>query len=172
AGMATEEFARAFDENAGQAISAFIAGLGDIEASGQSVQPILEELGMTDQRIGDALRRASSASEIFTTAMEAGNQAYRENNALTNEAALRYETVAAKLAIARNEITDAAISFGDVLMPAIAAGAESLADFAGWLSDLPAPMQEFVVKAGAAAAGVTLLSGGFLLAMPRIVATQ
>lgn len=172
AGMTADEFSAAWGSDPGSAISAFVSGLGDMDAAGESLQPILEELGMTDIRVGDALRRSASASDTFTTAMETGNAAYAENIALTEEAELRYETVGAKLAIARNQVNEAAISFGDVLMPAIAGGAGALADFAGWLAELPDPVQRLTVISGSAAAGISLLGGGFLLMLPRILETK
>lgn len=171
AGMTTEEFARAWEENAGGAIAAFVGGLGDLESSGQSIQPILEDLGMTDVRVGDALRRASSAADLFTGAMDMGNEAYAENIALTKEAEQRYGTVESQLAMMRNSITDAAISFGEVLLPAIAGVAGAVADFADWMADLPGPVKAGITVVGTLGSTVALAAGGFMLIVPRVVET-
>lgn len=170
-GMSAEEFSTAWRDNAGEAIAAFIGGLGEMEASGQSVQPVLDELGMTDIRVGDALRRASGASEIFTEAMRTGNDAYRENTALAAEAEQRYATTASQLSVLKNNVDAAAISLGEVFLPVINTLADGGADFASWLSDLPGPLQAIAGWGAAAAGGMSLLVGGTLLALPRLVET-
>lgn len=169
AGMTADQFSAAWRDNAGTAIAAFVAGLGDMEASGQSIQPILEDLGMTDIRVGDALRRASGAADIFTGAMDKGNEAYAANVALSNEAAQRYATVQSRLDAAKNSVVDAGISLGEVFLPAIGAAADGVAGFAGWLADLPGPMQALAAGAGSAAASIGLIGGGFALALPRLI---
>ena len=171
AGMSAEEFSTAWRDNAGSAIAAFVAGLGEMEASGQTIQPILEDLGMTDIRVGDALRRASAAADLFTGAMDTGNQAYAENIALSNEAAQRYETTASQLGVLRNTVIDAGISLGEVFLPAINALADSGQGLAAFLADLPPSLQKIAAWSGAAAGGVSLLAGGMLLLAPRALET-
>lgn len=171
AGMTADQFREAWASDSGGAVTAFVEGLGRIQESGESLEPILSELGMTDIRIGDALRRSASASDIFSEAIARGNEEYELNNALTAEAAQRYETTAAKLAVFRNNVRDAAISLGEQFLPALEAIAGIGSDVASWLSDLPDPMQKIAAYGGAAAAGVSLMAGGFLLLAPRMVET-
>lgn len=171
AGMTADQFREAWASDSGGAVTAFVEGLGRIQESGESLEPILSELGMTDIRIGDALRRSASASDIFSEAMARGNEEYALNNALTEEAAQRYETTAAKLAVFRNNVRDAAISLGEQFLPALEAIAGLGSDVASWLSDLPDPLQKIAAYGGAAAAGVSLMAGGFLLMAPRAVET-
>src|SRR5699024_6747332 len=149
----------------------FIGGLGEIESSGESIQPILEDLGMTDIRIGDALRRASSAAGIFTDAMVLGNEEYAKNTALSDEAAKRYETVASQLAIMRNKIVDAAVGFGDVFLPALSGATDVIGGVADVLSDLPDPIKATVGALGGVAGVASLAAGGFLLLLPRAIET-
>ncbi len=120
AGVSAAEFRRAFKDDAGGAIISFIQGLGDMESRGESTTAVLDELGFSDLRVADALRRAAADSDGFTAALQLGNQAFADNTALAQEAATRYDTTAAKIAITRNNIEDAAISFGDVFLPAVA----------------------------------------------------
>lgn len=171
AGMTASQFSAAWRDDAGSAIAAFVGGLGDMEARGESIQPILEELGLTDIRVGDALRRSASAADLFTGAMETGNAAYADNSALAEEAAKRYETVGAQLEIARNNVVDAAISFGEVLLPAVGAAAEATSDFAGSVSDLPSAVQAGIVGVGGLGGAAALAGGSFLLLFPRVVET-
>jgi TP901 family phage tail tape measure protein len=170
-GMAASQFSTAWEEDAGSAIAAFVAGLGEMESSGQSIQPILEELGMTDIRIGDALRRASGAADLFTGAMSSGNAAYAENVALTNEAQQRYATTAAQLQVFKNNVVDASVSLGEAFLPALQGLASYGADAAKWLGALPEPLQKVAAFGGAAAGSASLLAGGFLLLAPRALET-
>lgn len=171
AGMTADQFREAWASDSGGAVTAFVEGLGRIQESGESLEPVLDELGMTDIRIGDALRRSASASDIFSEAIARGNEEYELNNALTAEAAQRYETTAAKLAVFRNNVRDAAISLGEQFLPALEAIAGLGSDVASWLSDLPDPMQKIAAYGGAAAGGVSLMAGGFLLLAPRALET-
>lgn len=171
AGMTADQFATAWREDAGGAIAAFVAGLGEMEASGQSIQPILEELGMTDIRVGDALRRASGAADMFTEAMGTGNDAWAENTALAAEAEKRYGTTAAQIDIARNNIVDAAISMGEVFLPVIAEGSELVSVFASTVADLPKPLRDTVGALGGVAGAASLAGGAFLIATPAAVDT-
>ena len=77
----------------------------------------------------DALLRSSSAADQFSAAMAMGNTEFEKNNALTAEAAKRYETAESKIAMAGNAINDAAISFGQSLLPMLKTGAEAVAGF-------------------------------------------
>lgn len=171
AGMSAAQFSQAWEEDAGSAIAAFVEGLGAMEASGQSIQPILEDLGMTDIRVGDALRRASGAADLFTGAMAMGNEEFAKNTALTDEAAKRYETVASQLAIMKNKIVDAAIGFGDVFLPAISGVVGAVGDAADALSGLPGPIKGIVGVLGGVAGVASLAAGGFMLLAPRALET-
>ena len=101
AGMSASEFKQAFQEDAGSAIISFIEGLGNAEEQGMSAIAILDEMGITEVRLRDALLRASGASDVFTTSLEIGTKAWEENNALTAEAEQRYETTASQIQIAK-----------------------------------------------------------------------
>jgi TP901 family phage tail tape measure protein len=127
AGMSVGEFATAFREDAGSAITAFIGGLGRIQASGESITPILEDLGFVDVRVGNALRSAAAASDMFTESMDMGNEAFEENTALVEEANKRYETMASRLEVAKNKMRDAAIEGGTPLAEGFVAIAEGAA---------------------------------------------
>ena len=105
AGMTASQFQQAFKKDAGGAITSFVQGLGQMESQGQSTQPVLEKLGLTDIRVSDALRRASGSADLFTNALRDGNRYYEQNNALAQEAAKRYQTTASAIEVAKNNIT-------------------------------------------------------------------
>ena len=171
-GLSAEEFSKQWKEDPAAALDSFISGLGNLDAAGGSTLQTLADLGITEIRMRDALLRASAARELFSGAMNTGNEAYEENNALAAEAALRYATVESKLEITKNQVIDAAISFGEVFLPAVSAASDAIGGIADALGDMGTPMQETVAVVGVLAGGVALAGGAFLLALPKIAAFQ
>ena len=171
AGMSSEAFSQLFRESPAEAIQAVVAGLGEMEAQGINTSTVLSDMGATGLRQSDALRRLSGDATILGDAFRMATEAYGENSALADEAAQRYETVASKVAMAKNSIVDAAISLGSVFMPAIAGVAEAVAGLAGWFADLPAPLQTTLGIMGGLAGVASLAAGSFLLLAPRVMDT-
>ena len=153
AGMSAEEFRKAFQEDAAGAIIAFIQGLGTAEERGLSAIKVLDDMGISEVRLRDALLRAAGASNVFTDALEMGTQAWEENTALTKEAEQRYQTTASQLQIAKNHLQDAAITIGEIMVPHLVNFAEKIKNLAEWFKNLNPETQEAIVKmAGLAAA--------------------
>lgn len=119
AGMSTAQFRQAFQADAAGAIVSFVEGLGRISAEGGNTFAVLEALGFSEIRVRDALLRASGAGDLFRQSIQIGSEAWRENTALTAEAAQRYDTTAAKLQILWNRLTDVTRTIGDALKPAL-----------------------------------------------------
>lgn len=125
AGMTGDDFAKAFQEDAVGALGAFIEGLGNASDKGTTAIEMLDNMGISEVRLRDAMLRAGGASELFAGAIETSNKAWGENTALTDEAETRYETMASKIQMAKNKITDLAIEFGAQLLPALADALEA-----------------------------------------------
>lgn len=125
AGMTGDDFAKAFQEDAVGALGAFIEGLGNASEKGTTAIEMLDNMGISEVRLRDAMLRAGGASELFAGAIETSNKAWGENTALTDEAETRYETMASKIQLAKNKITDLAIEFGAQLLPALADALEA-----------------------------------------------
>lgn len=104
AGMSADQFAQAYERDAAAAIATFITGLGEIQASGGDVNGVLEELGLTEIRVSDALRRLAGSGDLLNQSLDRSSRAWDENTALTEEAERRYETTAARLQIAQNQL--------------------------------------------------------------------
>lgn len=165
ASMSAKDFQKAFRDDASGAIIAFIQGLGNAEEKGMSAIKILDDMGITEIRLRDALLRASGASDVFTNSLEMGTRAWEENNALTEEAEQRYRTTASQLQIAKNYLTDAGITIGEIVVPHLVSLAEKVKQVSDWFSKLNPETQETIVKmAGlAAAAGPVLFVGGKMI---------
>ncbi|MFD2757109.1 phage tail tape measure protein [Gulosibacter faecalis] len=172
AGMSADDFAQKWRTEPGAALQAFVQGLADAESQGTTTLSILEELGITEVRMRDALLRASSAAGTFGDAMAMGNEEFEKNLALQQEAELRYGTTESKLGILRNRLTEAAITLGATLLPALEAVMSAVGDFADGLSGMDGPMAAIVAWGGVVAAALLLAGGAFLTLVPKIVATN
>lgn len=163
AGMSSEDFTKAFKEDAAGALMKFVEGLSTAEERGISAIKVLDDMDITEVRMRDSLLRASGASEVFSQSLEIGSSAWEENNALTKEASQRYETTESKIKIAKNGIVEAARSIGANMLPTIADLAKSAADLTKQFANLPPETQKTIITfAGiAAAAGPVLkVTGG------------
>jgi TP901 family phage tail tape measure protein len=170
AGMSSAKFATAFKKDAAGAIITFIQGLGKMQASGQDVFGVLDELGLSEIRVRDALLRASGAADLFTNSLKTGSDAWAENQALADEAAKRYETTEAQLQIAGNNIKDAMIDVGAALVPILQAGLDVVQNLITAFQNLPGPVKDVVAVVGAATAAVAVLGGAALIATPKLLA--
>ncbi|WP_437582733.1 phage tail tape measure protein [Paramicrobacterium sp. CJ85] len=168
AGVSADEFAAKWKKDPGEALALFVQGLANAEEQGSSTFAILEDLGITEIRMRDALLKSASASDQFSEAMEVGNKAFKENNALTEEAEKRYATVESKMRAAGNAITDAAIDMGQVFLPMLAAGADIITAVAEGFSALPPGVQSIITVLGTLVGVVGLAGGAFMLALPKI----
>src|SRR5690554_4842228 len=159
AGMSAEQFATAFQENAAEALIAFINGLQRAQEEGTSAIKVLDDMGITEVRMRDALLRAAGAGELFAESIKLGTQAWEENVALTREAEQRYATTESQLAIMRNKLQEVAITFGQILLPPLLAVVEKIGDLADWLANLSPTTQRTIVVIGGlvAALGPALL---------------
>lgn len=174
AGTSVGEFAELFERDAAGALVKFIAGLQRIDKEGGSVLLTLDELGIREIRQRDAILRLVGAGDMLTKTLDTGNQAWSENNALTDEAAKRYETNQAKMDIIKNKLTDVARVLGETLMPIVERVADWIARMAEKFQALDPEMQKIIlVVAGLAAVLGPLLVvlGSFVTVLGVLLST-
>lgn len=168
AGQTSEQFAASFRDDPAMAIDDFVSGLGRMIESGQSLTPVFEELELTDIRLMNALKSTAGAGDLLTESLRMGRQAWEDNNALQTEAEKRYDTTAAKLEIARNNVVDLAINVGDRLLPALSGAADAASTTAQGFSEMPGPLQTATLGiGGVATAGLGMAAGAAIL-IPKI----
>ena len=164
AGMTNDKFAQLFKSKPEVALERFVKGLGESEKHGKSAIAVLDEMGISEVRLRDTLLRAANAGDLMTKAIEGGNKAFDENNALANEASKRYETTESKLKMLRNEAVNLGIELGGPLVDALRDGLQAakpwlktLSDMADRFSKLEPEQQRSILKwiAMGAAAGPT-----------------
>lgn len=165
AGMSADNFAKAFQENASEALVAFIGGLQRAEEQGSSAIKVLDDIGITEVRMRDALLRAAGAGELFADSLRLGTEAWEDNMALTQEAAQRYATTEAQLAVMRNRLQEVAITFGEILLPPLLSVVNKIGEFADHIANLDPALQRTFVVVGALVAAV----GPVLLILGQIV---
>ncbi len=144
AGMTTSEFATAFSEAPMSAITAFIDGLGRLDDAGGDVAGVLKDLGLNSSQVRDVMNRMMGDADGLTDALNRGRQAWSDNNALTEEAAKRYETAGAQFEMVRNKIVDLFIDLGAIILPAVSAIVDVIGILAEQFQKLPAPVQAVV----------------------------
>lgn len=161
-GMTAAEFARAWGTDAAGAAEQFILGLGDMQSRGESAKGALDELGMSGIRQSDTLMRLALSGEKFSDALRMGETAITSTSALLEEYGKRAATTEARVQVAWNNIKDAAIEAGAVMLPVVAELADGVALMASTFANLPGPVQA-VLTVLAGIAGVGLVAGGGLI---------
>ena len=150
AGMSATEFQQAFRENAAQALVAFVEGLGNMESRGQSAIATLADMEITEIRQRDALLRLAGAGDVLSESLGIATQAWDENNALTNEAEKRYQTLESQIQILKNNVDDFAISLYDGIRDPMA---EVVSDSIGYVQRLQSAFETGGISATAAELG-------------------
>ncbi len=154
AGMTTQEFKEAFEKDAVKALTAFITGLNDTERNGKSAINILSDMGLTEVRLSNTVLALASSGELLSSAVDLANKSWEENNALSNEANKRYETLKSKLTIALNKIKDIGITLGNKLMPSIEKVVKQIEKWTDSFSKLDEEQVNTILKIGLVIAAI------------------
>lgn len=110
--------------------AAFVGFVDALSRSGEKAQLLLEELGLTDQRLRRTFLKMAAAQGVLTSAIDEGSEAYQEGTARTEEHEKALDTTAGQLRLAKAAFTDMAISVGQTVTPAIRDAAEVAVVFA------------------------------------------
>ena len=175
AGMTGEQFKVAFEDNAADAIAAFIEGLQRIDQEGGNVYEALASVELADIRVTNTLITLAGAGDKVRRMLNTSRDAWQKNVALTDEARKRYETFTSKLTIFWNKLKDIAIDSGTELIPKLEEMLpllERLTGVVGTILDkfaaLPTEVQIGLLVAGPAlsAAGSVAQIGAALARLP------
>ena len=119
ANMTVDEFSEAWRTKPVAALSAFIDGLNDTERNGKSAIAILDEMELKEIRLSNMILALAGSEGIMNEAVDLANNAWEENNALTEEAAKRYETVESQAQLVKNGLQELGIQAYDEMRPLI-----------------------------------------------------
>lgn len=146
AGMTADEFSKAYGDNAVNALGQFINGLSEADAQGESSTAILQEMGLTEVRLSNAVLALASSDDILTKATELASDAWENNNALQNEAQKRYDTTSQKIKGAQEEYDNLKIEIGEKLLPILSELLDIVKDVIDWFSNLDEGTLETIAK--------------------------
>jgi len=162
------EFSKLFKEDASEAIKLFIQGLGKVDEQGGNTFKVIEDLGFSNRRTRDALLKTSAAGDLLTKSLDLATEAYKENNALTREAEIRYGTFNSQLKLLGNAVNEAFIQIGDDLLP-------TLKSMVKVLTEHPEAVVNVIKTIGTLAIGLGVLAGAYKavkIAQSAITATN
>jgi len=171
-GMSAEEFATAWQEEPIVAIQAFIGGLGDLDAEGESATEVLDDLGMSGIRQSNTLKSLALASGTLASAIQTSNSAYESNTALAEEAEKRYGTLESQVAQTKEGLKQCAAELGEILIPVLKDLMEAVQGAVDWFKSLDEGTKETIVTVAgivAALSPVLLIVGKLTTAIGSIV---
>lgn len=119
AGMTAKEFADQWKKDPVVAIQGFVDGLAAAGDEGKSAIGVLQELGLTEIRMRNALLSLASGENKLTKYVQGSNKAWEENVALQNEVNKRYQTTESQMKIFNNTVDALKREVGDALLPVI-----------------------------------------------------
>ena len=154
-----KDFATLFEAAPDQAVVEFIAALKGMIDSGGNVHTILEELGFDNVRVRDALLRSAGAGDLMSDALAQGTQAWKDNIALTREAALRYQTSASQIQFAKNQARDLGITVGGILAPSLISVLAALKPIIASVGELAEEHPGLIKVVAVLAGGLVVLAG-------------
>lgn len=161
AGMSADEFASAWRDNAANAFSDFLVGVAQVGDEAGSTQVVLDELGITEIRTSDAMRRLAGNTDLVKDAIGRANTAFGENTALTDEVNERNNSLASRFEVLKNRMTAIAEEVGKPLAEALldlVDAAEPLikgvGDLASGFAAMDKSQQQAIVKSAAMVAAI------------------
>ena len=132
AGTTAQEFAQQWSTDPSGAFSGLIKGLSTTENLTQA----MADLGIVNTQDQQVVMALANGYDLLTDCLTTSSTAYAENTALAKEAGAAYGTTANQIQLAKNDIVDAAISWGNVLLPEIRSGAQWVGDLAEGFGNL------------------------------------
>lgn len=179
AGMSADEFASAWRDDAAGTFNTLVESMGKSVASGEDVNTMLSDLGITGIRQSDVMRRLVDSTEAVTGkqsvlagALDLSRSAWEENTALQTEVDQRNESMQSRLDVLKNKVNAVAITVGTPLTEALIDAMDALqplfqgvADAAQAFADMDEQDQRTVLSL----AGVATAAGPVLSVTGRLV---
>lgn len=136
AGMSVEEFKQLWSADATSGLVKVLVGMTDLSKGGENLNVLLDQLGITEIRQSDALRRLAGDEESVTKYLNVANKAWEENASLGKNAETIYDTTSSQIEILKNTFEEFARSLGEVLLPLIKSITGVLQNISKWLNSL------------------------------------
>ena len=125
-GETADSFSRLFRSDPGAAFETFIKGLA---GTSDQVAVLQKDLGITEVRLTNTLQALSGNSDLLSKSLDLASKAWKNNTALTREAAIFYDTTSAKVDRAKGALKSFAGNIGSYVTPFIGEAADKLVEF-------------------------------------------
>ena len=144
AGVSAADFKKQWGTDPSGAFNSLIKGL----STTKDLTKALGDLGIDNIQDKQAVMALANGYDLMTDCLNRSSKAYEENTALTNEANAAYNTVANKLKMAMNAVTNAGIEWGNVLLPEVQKGAEWIGKAGEALGNMSEGQKQATLTAG------------------------
>ena len=119
AGRDVDEFRRLIETDVGQAVQILLSGLNKMGEEGRSTTAVLDEMGLGTVRVRKAILSLANNEEGLAEAMRRAKDEVIDQNALNEEAAEKFGTVAMQMQQFKSTMGAAAITLGQIFMPVL-----------------------------------------------------
>lgn len=136
AGMDAVSFIEGWEIDPADTLNQFLKGLGEMDKKGGNSIVLLNDMGLTAERLSKAIQTLASDNERLDKIFSQARRAWKENTALEEEAARRYETLESKTTMLGNAISNFEIAIGDDFNNTMEPTVENLIKFFNASTDL------------------------------------
>lgn len=126
AGMSAQQFAEAWKSDPVEALADVLSGMQEATEEGGNMATMLEELGITELRQSDAMRRMAGNADLVSEAVATANSEWEKNTALGTEVENRNDSLAAKFEMLKNRVLAVAEDIGGALADALFAAIDAM----------------------------------------------
>lgn len=143
---------------AGQASEVLVRFIEGLKAAGDQAVPVLEALGVGDERLTAAFLSAASAGDLTRRSLEASREAALQNVATQEEVAKRTGTTASQFQLLKNQVNDLGIELGNQLLPSVNLLLEGLNGLIGAIGATGVTVSDFAAVIIGVVPGINLLA--------------
>lgn len=172
AGVSADEFASMWSDQPVQALELLVEGTHDAVQSGEDMNTVLGDLGISGIRQSDVWRRLAGSGDGLREAVDLANTAWEENTALSTEVNKRNESLESRFQTLQNKVNAAATEVGEVLAEKLLAAADALSPLIDGIGDAATAFNNLnpsTQTAITALAGIVTAAGPVLSVTGRIV---
>ncbi len=143
-GKTAEEFRNLWSTDASGAFKGLIEGLHATE----DLTKAMSELGVNNTLDIQSLMALANGYETLEKSLSLASTAYAENTALTKEAEAAYATTASQIQLAKNNLVEAAMGFGELLLPTVTSATGGIKEFAQGLAGMDEAQKQGLITTG------------------------
>lgn len=159
-GLTTAEFRDLSKEDPAQVLNLFLQGISRIAKEGGNYISILEDLNLKQQRSIRAILALAEADDLLEDTLRVSNNAFSLNNALTEEANKRFETLRSQNKLLKNSFQELKIEVGTAFLPVVKDVVQTFTTLLQTFRDNEGEMGKFGNLAGVLVGGLTVLGFG------------